>query len=209
MNDYLTQQLDGLYGTLGQEEAALLAKSRQRTWAAIQSESQQLFYAYDHMEWPMTGGIWMVVGAAGLVGVHLGHLAEADFLTHYETRLGKSLQRDSAMTDPIKAQLMEYLHGERAAFELPIDWSVLPAFQAQVLRQAMAIPRGEVLTYGGLAQQIGKPKSARAVGRALGTNPMPIIIPCHRIVGANGNLTGYIGGLEMKAYLLRLEGYAA
>jgi O-6-methylguanine DNA methyltransferase len=214
----LQQPLDELYSTIGPDEATCLTQSRQRTWQALQTALSPVVYAYDFIEWPLTGGIWFVVGPHGLVGVHFGGLAEEGLLQHYRQRAGRAahnprtgltLTQDHSITDPVKAQLLEYLHGQRQAFDLTIDWSMMPSFQAQVLRHALQIPRGQVVSYGGLARQLGKPKSARAVGRALGSNPMPIIIPCHRIVGASGQLTGYIGGLPMKAYLLQLEGYAA
>ena len=89
-----------------------------------------------------------------------------------------------------------------------MDWSVLTPFQAEVLQAVYTIPYGRLLTYKDIAEQIGKPGAVRAVGRANATNPMPIIIPCHRVLGADGKLHGYSapGGLETKAWLLRLEG---
>ncbi len=106
------------------------------------------------------------------------------------------------------AHLREYLEGRRRAFPLPIAWEALPPFQRAVLRATFAIPYGEVRTYGEVARRIGKPGAARAVGRALGANPMPIAIPCHRVVGRDGRLHGFSapGGLATKAWLLRLEG---
>ncbi len=106
------------------------------------------------------------------------------------------------------AHIREYLEGQRRAFPLPIAWETLPPFQRAVLRATFAIPYGQVRTYGEVAAAIGRPRAARAVGRALGTNPMPIVIPCHRVVGHGGRLHGYSapGGLEVKAWLLRLEG---
>ena len=104
--------------------------------------------------------------------------------------------------------LREYLSGKRRAFPLPIAWASLPPFQRAVLRATFALPYGQMRTYGEIAAAIGRPKAARAVGRALATNPMPIVIPCHRVVGHDGRLHGYggPGGLETKAWLLRLEG---
>ncbi len=104
-------------------------------------------------------------------------------------------------------QIEEYLHGQRTTFELDIDWALCTPFQRQVLEQQIAIPFGETLTYGQLAAQIGKPLAARAVGRAGATNPIPLIIPCHRVIGSDGNLRGYgaPGGTQTKAWLLELE----
>ncbi len=106
-------------------------------------------------------------------------------------------------------QLREYLTGRRRDFDLPINWDCLRPFQQKALQATYAIPFGEVSTYGQIAAAIGSPRSARAVGRAQATNPMPIIIPCHRVIGSTGGLHGYGGksGLATKAWLLRLEGH--
>ena len=105
------------------------------------------------------------------------------------------------------AHLREYFAGKRRAFPLEIAWNTLPPFQRAVLQATAAIPYGETRTYGQIAAAIGKPGAARAVGRALASNPMPIVIPCHRVVSADGRLHGYSGpgGLETKARLLALE----
>jgi methylated-DNA-[protein]-cysteine S-methyltransferase len=105
-------------------------------------------------------------------------------------------------------QIGAYLRREREAFDLQIDWSVLTPFQELALRAVFAIPYGQLSSYGEIARQIGKPRAVRAVGRANATNPMPIVIPCHRVLGSDGKLHGYgaPGGLETKAWLLRLEG---
>ncbi len=105
-------------------------------------------------------------------------------------------------------QLEAYFHGRLRAFSLPIDWRRLTPFQEQVLRRTFAIPYGQVKTYGEIASEIGKPGAARAVGQVEAHNPIPIIIPCHRVISRNGSLHGYSApdGLETKARLLRLEG---
>ena len=105
------------------------------------------------------------------------------------------------------AQLSEYFAGERTAFDLPLA----PAgseFQRRVWDALRGIRHGEVVDYGGLGARIGRAGAARAVGRANATNPIPIVIPCHRVIGADGSLTGYAGGLDAKLALLRLEGCA-
>jgi len=106
------------------------------------------------------------------------------------------------------AQLDEYLRGRRQEFETTIDWSVMTPFQEAALKLTCNIPYGQVATYAHIARQIGKPNAARAVGRAEATNPMPLVIPCHRVIGTDGGLHGYggRGGLQTKAWLLRLEG---
>jgi methylated-DNA-[protein]-cysteine S-methyltransferase len=104
-------------------------------------------------------------------------------------------------------ELNEFFFGIRKTFSVMIDWKGIEGFQHQVLAQTSSIPFGEVSTYGEIAKQLGKPGAARAVGQALHNNPMPIIIPCHRVLGANGELRGYAGGLEAKTFLLNLEGH--
>ena len=105
------------------------------------------------------------------------------------------------------SEINEYLFGIRKTFSVNIDWGVLGGFQRQVLTITADIPYGEVMTYGEIAAKLGKPGAARAVGGALGRNPMPIVIPCHRVVGSGRRLVGYTGGLTTKAFLLGLEGH--
>lgn len=101
-------------------------------------------------------------------------------------------------------QLSEYFEGQRQTFDLPLAPQGT-RFQQQVWNQLLRVPYGQTLSYGELAQRVGNPRASRAVGSANGKNPLPIIIPCHRIVGANGSLTGYSCGLPRKKYLLDLE----
>ncbi len=106
------------------------------------------------------------------------------------------------------AAVTAYLRGERRDFDLPLDWSKMTPFQRAALARVYVVPYGRTSTYGTIAEELGQPGAVRAVGRANATNPIPIIIPCHRILGADGKLHGYgaRGGLETKAWLLRLEG---
>lgn len=110
----------------------------------------------------------------------------------------------SAVLERTKAQLEEYFRGERREFDLPLA----PAgteFQRRVWQRLLAIEYGVTTTYGALAQELGNPNASRAVGLANGSNPIPIVIPCHRVIGANGALTGFGGGLPIKSALLDLE----
>jgi methylated-DNA-[protein]-cysteine S-methyltransferase len=107
--------------------------------------------------------------------------------------------------DEVRRELDEYFEGTRRSFDLPLDLRVAP-FYADVLRELARVPYGHTDTYGHLAAKVGKPKAARAVGTVMNRNPIPIVLPCHRIVGASGALTGYAGGLDVKRHLLRLEG---
>lgn len=105
-----------------------------------------------------------------------------------------------------KQQLEAYLEGHLDAFDLPLDLSTGTAFQQAVWTLLMEIPAGASLTYAEVAQRIGRPSAVRAVGGAVGHNPISIVVPCHRILGADGSLTGYSGGLERKIQLLQREG---
>jgi methylated-DNA-[protein]-cysteine S-methyltransferase len=103
-------------------------------------------------------------------------------------------------------QLEAYFGNEGRGFDLPLDTRLGTTFQQSVWRALLAIPRGGTSTYGELSRQVGRPTAARAVGAAVGRNPLSVIVPCHRVLGSGGSLTGYAGGLERKSALLRLEG---
>jgi len=117
-----------------------------------------------------------------------------------------SLQGLQTLSD-LMEEMNTYLFGLRKTFSIRVDWEILEGFQRKVLNRTAEIPYGEVMTYGEIAQEIGQPGAARAVGRALGANPMPVVIPCHRVIGADQRLRGYIGGLAKKKFLLTLEGH--
>jgi methylated-DNA-[protein]-cysteine S-methyltransferase len=107
------------------------------------------------------------------------------------------------------AQLREYFAGERVSFELPLDLHGGTPFQQSVWRALLAIPRGTTVSYRAVSERAGCPSATRAVGAAIGRNPLSIVVPCHRVVGSDGSLTGYAGGLDRKRALLSLEGAAA
>ena len=119
---------------------------------------------------------------------------------------GARVLRVPKRLDTARRQLEEYFEGEREDFELPTDLTGVPSFQTDVLVELGRVPYGTVTTYGQLARTIGKPRAARAVGGALNRNPVPIVLPCHRVVGSTGSLVGYGGGLDRKRALLELEG---
>lgn len=113
-------------------------------------------------------------------------------------------RRDDARYKTTSDQLQQYFAGERTSFDLPLDFSGT-SFQNAVWGALLKIPYGETTTYARIANFIGKPKAVRAVGAANGANPLPIIVPCHRVLGSNGALTGFGGGLPAKQFLLELE----
>jgi methylated-DNA-[protein]-cysteine S-methyltransferase len=104
------------------------------------------------------------------------------------------------------AQLREYFGGQRDTFDVPLDWGRMAPFQRAVLEATTAVPFGQLDTYAGIARRIGKPGATRAVGNALGRNPIPVIVPCHRVIRSDATLGGYTGGLGVKEHLLSLEG---
>ena len=113
--------------------------------------------------------------------------------------------RIGALLALARQELEEYLAGQRTFFTVPVDLSRVPPFERSALEVAARIPYGEVRSYHWIAEQLGQPEAARAVGNAMAGNPIPIIVPCHRVVGKNGALTGYAGGLKRKRFLLDLE----
>ena len=151
------------------------------------------------------GPLYVAASAQGVCRVGFG-VSQADFLSRLDP-LARTKQNATALV-PITAQLREYFAGQRSQFDLVLDLSRSTPFQRGVLQTARRIPSGSVWTYGQVARVIGKPRASRAVGQALGRNPVPIVVPCHRVVASDGGLGGYSGGggLESKKLLLQLEG---
>lgn len=114
---------------------------------------------------------------------------------------------DSTLLREASDQLTAYFEGRLRAFNLPLSLATGTPFQQQVWQALLAIPAGETLTYGALARRLQRPRAVRAVAAAVGRNPLSVVVPCHRVLGANGSLTGYAGGLDRKARLLALEGH--
>jgi methylated-DNA-[protein]-cysteine S-methyltransferase len=119
---------------------------------------------------------------------------------------GTRVLRTPGPVEAVRRELHEYFEGRRREFDLEVDLTPVPDFQRLVLTELVRVPYGQLETYGGLAARLGRPRAARAVGGALNRNPVPIVVPCHRVVGSTGSLVGYGGGLERKERLLALEG---
>jgi methylated-DNA-[protein]-cysteine S-methyltransferase len=120
-------------------------------------------------------------------------------------RLSPRIIEAPASFDAVRRELDEYFDGSRRIFELAQDWTLMSAFGRKVLRATYNIPYGGVLSYAEVATEAGSPRGSRAAGNALGSNPIPIVVPCHRVLRSGGNLGGYGGGLDRKRYLLELE----
>ncbi|MGH2748922.1 MAG: methylated-DNA--[protein]-cysteine S-methyltransferase [Actinomycetota bacterium] len=129
-----------------------------------------------------------------------------DALATLASELSPRVLEAPARFDDVRRELDEYFDGRRRSFDVPIDWALTKGFTRRVLAATARIPYGNVTTYGAVAAKAGSPRGNRAAGNALGSNPIPIVVPCHRVVRAGGALGGYGGGVDKKEFLLRLEG---
>jgi methylated-DNA-[protein]-cysteine S-methyltransferase len=171
---------------------------------AAAADEGLLDVAYDLVESPI-GQLLVGVSDRGVCRIAFDPEPEAE-LERLARRLGPRVLRTGRRVEPARRQLGEYFEGRRAEFELDYDLTGIAPFQQEVLHELVRVPYSETSTYGALAKRVGRPRAARAVGGALNRNPIPIVVPCHRIVGSTGSLVGYAGGLERKRALLELEG---
>jgi methylated-DNA-[protein]-cysteine S-methyltransferase len=160
---------------------------------------------YKHMISPV-GPLTLVADGAALVAVLWPN--DRPFSIRFEKMDKKKEDREHPVLNEVARQLTEYFRGDRRAFQLPLHLGGTP-FQKEVWQALRRIPYGHTSSYGQLARAIGRGGAWRAVGLANSRNPLPIIIPCHRVIGVSGRLTGFAGGLETKAKLLALEGARA
>ncbi|MGH2539296.1 MAG: methylated-DNA--[protein]-cysteine S-methyltransferase [Actinomycetota bacterium] len=152
------------------------------------------------------GELLVAVTPKGLVAIAFDDDHRERVITRLAREVSPRVMEAAAPTDEARHELEEYFRGQRHRFELHLDRRLIGPFAGKVLRATSRVGFGELATYGDIAARIDRPHAARAVGRALGSNPIPIVLPCHRIVGASGSLTGYAGGMSRKETLLRLEG---
>ena len=169
-----------------------------------QPSARDIFYA--HIDSPI-GPVWAAATDTGVCAVGLGDGQPEAFLE----RLSRCIDVEPPREDPealaaTLTQLREYFSRIRREFDLTLDIVYGTSFQRAVWKEIAGIPYGTTETYGGIARRVGQPQAARAVGAALGANLLPILIPCHRVIGARDRLVGYGAGVEVKAALLRLEG---
>lgn len=152
------------------------------------------------------GQLLVAVTRRGLVRVGFENEDRDELLADLAERISPRILETRSATDEVRRELDEYFERERTDFDMPVDRRLIHGLARDVLVQTSRITFGRTSTYGEIAKKIGHPTAARAVGRALGSNPIPIVIPCHRVIGASGKLTGYAGGLDRKIALLTLEG---
>jgi methylated-DNA-[protein]-cysteine S-methyltransferase len=168
------------------------------------AREQLLDVAYDFVDSPV-GTLLVAATGRGLCRIAYDAEPEREVERLAQT-FGVRVLRSASPIDPARRELDEYFAGSRQRFDLTVDLALLADFNRRVLRELARVPYGEVVTYGQLAARAARPRAARAVGTVMNRNPLPIVLPCHRVIGANGKLVGYAGGLERKESLLRLEG---
>jgi methylated-DNA-[protein]-cysteine S-methyltransferase len=165
--------------------------------------------AYARYDSPL-GTCRIAASERGIVSVGLPNHGEDDFLARISVGLSARILELPARLDEARRELDQYFAGERRAFDLALDWRLVPTgFYGRVLRKTATLPFGVTSTYGEIATRAGNPRAYRAAGTALGSNPIPIIVPCHRVLRSGGVLGNYGGGPEMKRRLLELEGAIA
>lgn len=153
------------------------------------------------------GDLRLAASDFGLLAVEWAN-SQPELMNYLLHRLKGLVEENQKRIHPYAKEVGEYLKGKRHEFTFAIDWSTLRPFQLKALKAVFDIPYGETRTYADIAEQIGHPIAFRAVGRANATNPMPLVIPCHRLIGRDGKLHGYGGGvgLPTKEWLLKMEG---
>ena len=160
---------------------------------------------YDVLPSPV-GPLWVAITPRGVATIHYGDEPSESELRRLIRVYGPGIVPDHKRSSALARELDQYFSGKRRDFEIEYDLSGLTPFQTRVLNATAKIPFGSVSTYGTIAKRAGNQKASRAAGGALNQNPIPIVVPCHRVVGSTGALVGYAGGLDVKRRLLGIEG---
>lgn len=172
---------------------------------AAAAAASLLDVAFDVVDETPIGPLLLAVSDRGVCRISFDADAE-EHLDVLARHFGARVLRSAGPVDRVRRELDEYFAGKRRRFDVEPDVRYLPEYNRVVLRELARVEYGTTTTYGTLAAQTGNPRAARAVGTVMNRNPIPIVLPCHRVVGASGSLTGYAGGLHRKEQLLRLEG---
>jgi methylated-DNA-[protein]-cysteine S-methyltransferase len=151
------------------------------------------------------GTLLLMATPKGLVRIAFESENRDEVLGEVAEQLSPRILEAPRRLDPVRRELDKYFEGKLHDFDVPLDWSLTGEFARRVLRRTARIPYGSVASYGDVAVGVGTPRGARAVGNALGSNPIPVIVPCHRVVRTGGAIGGYGGGLTRKRFLLALE----
>jgi methylated-DNA-[protein]-cysteine S-methyltransferase len=179
-----------------------------RVVAELSKRAQEagiLDVAYATLDSPL-GKLLVAVTPRGLVRIAYPGEGDDDVLAELAERVSPRVLLAPERTDVVRRELDEYFDGERRKFSTPVDWSLVRGFAQGVLRATARVPFGETTTYRQVAEAAGSPRASRAAGNALGSNPIPIVVPCHRVLHSGGGLGGYTGGLARKRTLLTIEG---
>ncbi len=187
-------------------DARSLAAAAALTDAA--RETGLLDVAYATVDSPF-GPLLVATTRRGLVRLAYPNEPADDALDELAALVSPRVLEAPASLDAVRRQLDEYFEGDRRRFDTRIDWSLTKGFTTRVLQATARVPFGSVTTYREVAGKAGNDRAYRAAGNALGSNPIPIVVPCHRVLHSGGGLGGYTGGLERKEFLLRLEGVLA
>lgn len=185
------------------EETALLEKLGGQFRSKAQA-AQLLDISYRIVDSPV-GALLLASTSAGLVRVAFETEGHEKILELLAQKLSPRILKEPSRLDAVARQLDEYFAGSRHNFDVPLDLKLSTAFRRQVQLELGEIGYGQTWSYSHMAQRIGNPKAVRAVGSACATNPIPIVLPCHRVLRTDGSLGGYLGGLEAKTQLLKLE----
>lgn len=185
----------------------LIDEARERLVARAKREGL-VKVGYDVMDSPL-GPLWIAVGPRGVVGIHYGADPDAREFARITATYGPALLPDPRSCDRVESELDQYFAHRRTSFDVDVDLTPLSPFQRRILTATAKVPYGEVTTYREVARRAGNAQASRAAGGALGANPIPIVVPCHRVVATDGSLGGYSGGLDAKRRLLALERGAA
>jgi methylated-DNA-[protein]-cysteine S-methyltransferase len=181
------------------------ARDAARRFADRAAADRSADLAYATLESPL-GELLLVCGALGLTTVRYLDEPIDQALAVIAHRRSPRLVRSAAALERWRRELDEYFAGVRRTFDAPLDWEQMRPFQRRILDATAAIPFGQTASYSDVAAQAGNPHGQRAAGNALGANPLPIVVPCHRVLRSGGGFGGYTGGVERKRYLLELEG---
>ena len=173
--------------------------------ARAAADAGLLDVAYSTVDTPI-GPLLAAATPRGLAYLSFPETPSDAVLETLSRRLSPRILEAPARLDEVRRELEQYFEGKRRHFELPLDWSLIRGFHRSVLRATARIDYGSVRSYAEVAARAGSPRAVRAAGNALGANPIPVVVPCHRVVRTGGGLGGYGGGLDRKEYLLRLEG---
>jgi methylated-DNA-[protein]-cysteine S-methyltransferase len=197
-----------LKGLASAAEADRRARAAADRLAGAAADHDLLDVAIAPVDSPI-GELFVAVTPRGLACVAFEDEDRDELLARLAQELSPRILEHAAATDTVRRELEEYFAGERRRFEVRLDRRLIHGIAREVLAATARVPFGRTTTYGELAEKIGNPKAARAVGNALGSNPIPIVVPCHRVLRTGGALGGYAGGLARKERLLRLEGVLA